>query len=459
MSSLIIVNPNNRNKSPFGAIEPAFRCGLLADFIRRKGHRVRILDAEAEGLTASETAGRIKSLDATGLVVIIAQGANPSATSTPKMAAVRDLLEYLEDHTTLLIGTHPSALPEQTAREEKATYVCVGDGFQTVLGLLNGENHSEISGIWLNPAPPLLKGLPNIAYDLLPMHLYRAHNWHSMGREKQPYGVTYTSLGCPYDCYYCNIKAINNGKPGIRYRQSADVVRDIYHLHHHYGVRNIKIMDELFVIDRDRINHLCDLIIGTKLSNLNLFAETRVDSVDEEILRKMAQAGFRWLCYGFESGDIQVRKGVGKSFKQERVEQVIEMTKRVGISIIANFIFGLPDDDYDSMYATLAMAKKHKFEYVNFYSAMAYPGSDLYRDAVSEGVPLPKTWAGYNQYGPGTMPMATKQLTGQQVLEFRDKAFLDYFADEEYLRSIRDKFGQESVDEIGEMLKWKIRSS
>jgi len=139
------------------------------------------------------------------------------------------------------------------------------------------------------------------------------------------------------------------------------------------------------------------------------------------------------------------------------VIKAIQMTNNAGINILANFIFGLPDDNLETMQETLDMAKESNFEYVNFYAAMAYPGSQLYQDALRDGVRLPEDWQGYTQLGYETLPLPTKYLSGADVLCFRDKAFKEYFNNPRYLEMVREKFGSRVVEHIKEMLKHEIR--
>ncbi len=108
------------------------------------------------------------------------------------------------------------------------------------------------------------------------------------------------------------------------------------------------------------------------------------------------------------------------------------------------------------MQETLDMAKEYNFEYVNFYMAMAYPGSQLYEDALKQGVKLPETWHGYGQFSEEAIPMPTKYLSAAEVLRFRDNAFHDYFSNPRYLEMVRQKFGPEVVEHVKDMLKHKI---
>ena len=102
------------------------------------------------------------------------------------------------------------------------------------------------------------------------------------------------------------------------------------------------------------------------------------------------------------------------------------------------------------------MAKEFNFEYVNFYTAMAYPGSQLYLDALKQGVELPKAWHGYSQLSSETLPLPTKHLSPAEVLRFRDNAFKEYFSNPKYLAMIETKFGPKAVAHVKDMLKYEI---
>jgi anaerobic magnesium-protoporphyrin IX monomethyl ester cyclase len=480
---LLLVNPGARAQVygklglSLSGIEPPLWCALIAAFVRERGYSVRIIDAEAEDWSPEDTAEKIAE-ENPRLAGIIVLGSNPSAASTPKMTAVGKLLRSLQEKApqviTVLGGLHPSALPEMTLGEELVDYVAQGEGFFTVLEILEvlkaGKKPEDgrIPGLWYcqngnviaGPPAPLVNPdeLPMAAWDLLPMGKYRAHNWHCFDHinRRQPYAFMFTSLGCPYNCSYCNIHSLYNDKPGIRFRSPEKVVEEIDLLNRQYGVKNIKFMDELFAIREDRVNRLCDLIIKGGY-DLNIWAYARVDTVNESMLKRMKQAGINWLCYGFESASHRVRNSVAKKTEEEVTRRAIEMTRDAGIYILGNFIFGLPEDDLETMQATLDMARGYNFEYVNFYVAMAYPGSQLYRDAVRQGIRLPDAWHGYGQFSEEALPLPTKYLSPAEVLRFRDDAFREYFSNPRYLEMIRQKFGPEVVAHIGDMLKTDIR--
>lgn len=481
---IILVKANNQKKAyqdlskDFTGIEPPLWLILTAAFLREQGFQVAVLDAEVENLDAAETVQQSLQHEPR-LVAVVVSGTNPSA-STMNMPGAGDVLKEFKRRAptipTVISGLHPSALPEKTLREETVDYLIVGEGFATYVNLLQALKKSprqeadfKIDGLWYkkedavisNPSAPNvddLGSLPMPAWDLLPVAKYRAHNWHAFDDvdKRQPYAVIYTSLGCPFQCSFCCINTIFGG-PGIRYRPPEKVAEEIDFLVRRHGVRHIKILDEMFALKPSHVYELCDRITALG-HDLNFWVYGRIDTVKEEMLLRMKKAGMNWVAYGIEAGSKKVREGVAKGrFDTEQIRRVVQMTHDAGIHIVANFIFGLPDDDLSTMQESLDLAKELNCAYGNFYCAMAYPGSQLYDEAVAAGLPLPKTWTGYAQFSVETLPLPTKYLTSAEVLRFRDQAFLDYHTSPRYLAMIEAKFGQKAVLHIQRMCSVQLK--
>lgn len=233
------------------------------------------------------------------------------------------------------------------------------------------------------------------------------------------------------------------------------VLRQIDVLVNQYGVGNLKFADELFVLNRKHVLAICEGIIERGY-DLNIWAYTRVDSIKEDLLEKLKQAGVNWLALGIEAEADRVRNGVAKGFAQDRVYRLVEQLRAAGIHTIGNYIFGLPEDDLDTMQATLDLALDLNCEFANFYSAMAYPGSPLYAEALRQGWPLPEKWTGYSQHSRDCLPLPTRYLTAREVLQFRDDAFLHYFTSPRYLDMVLRRFGPATVAHIKDMTSYRL---
>src|SRR2546430_11861214 len=109
------------------------------------------------------------------------------------------------------------------------------------------------------------------------------------------------------------------------------------------------------VLNRRHVLAVCDGIIERGY-DLNVWAYTRVDTIKDGMLDKLKAAGFNWLAFGIEAGADRVRADVDKAFAQDEVYRVIEGVRAAGINVIGNYIFGLPEDDADTMRATFELA-------------------------------------------------------------------------------------------------------
>ncbi|MEN6351730.1 MAG: radical SAM protein [Syntrophomonas sp.] len=481
---VLIINPSSREEvyqelsGELAAIEPPVWAALIANYLRQKGYSTAILDAEAEQLDIKHTTLKIPQYDAR-LVVIMVYGQQPSASTQTMFAAGKlcsSIKENYPQYKVLLVGGHISALPGRTLLEEKADFICQGEGPYTISGLLeiNLDEESELSkvpGLWyrdqgkpvFNGHAPLIaqeklaQELPGMAFDLLPMSAYRAHNWQCFGsiNERRPYASLYTSLGCPFKCSFCCINA-PFGKPGLRYWEPEFTIKQFELLARRYNIKNIKIADEMFVLNENHFLKLCRLL-KERDYGFNIWAYSRIDTVKPRHLEALKAAGINWLALGIESGSKYVRDGVSKGrFNQYDIRETVKAIKDTGINIVGNYIFGLPDDNYQTMQETLELAVELNCEMANFYSAMAYPGSALYQIALQNEWDLPSTWLGYSQYSYETLPLRTNHLTAGEVLAFRDKAWNKYFSNPSYLGFIKNKFGLETLNHIVEMTKYKL---
>lgn len=480
---VLLINPGDHKNvyqalaNDFAAIEPPVFAGLFATYLRQKGLSVTIYDVPATRESAEAAVASMLDRYTPTLSVLAVYGLQPSASTQnmPSAGKIARLLKENSDTRVLMTGTHPAALPGRTMREERVDFVCDREGpitiEKTVQALKAGlTDFSGVPSLWWRrgglimppmQSEPLIARLdaemPGIAWDLLDMGRYRAHNWHCFDHidERQPYASIHTSLGCPYKCNFCCINA-PFGKNAYRMWSPETVVREIDHLVERYGVKNIKFVDEMFILNRRHVHGICDLLMQRDYK-VNIWAYARVDTVEDDMLEKLKAAGFNWLALGIESGSADVRDGAEKAFGNEEIAEVVRKIQAAGIYVLGNYIFGLPDDTFARMQDTLDLALDLNCEFANFYSAMAYPGSALYTHAEQHHLELPADWGGYSQHAYHTKPLANAQLSAADIVRFRDDAFQRYFSAPGYLALVREKFGEAVVEHIRQMSAVPLR--
>ena len=496
-ADLLLVHPGNRTSiyqdlgRKFSAVDTPIWAAMIATLAHDAGLNVEILDAEAESLTPDQLSWRVMA-ERPRLVAIVVYGHQPNA-STQNMTYAALLAQEIqrrgnEVSLVLALGGHVAALPVETLQEAAFDFVATGEGaitaVQLALAIRDGargdRDYAKVPGLmWFDvdgilrqtAAPVLLKEVPRAAYDLLPMRKYRSHNHQALvtdiGR-RQPYASIYTSLGCPYSCHFCCIQSpFKAGEAAMGMRPTVNsyrlkdpqvVVAEIDHLVEEYGVEIIRVADELFVLNPKHVFAICELLkTRSYRDRLNLWAYARIDSVKPGMLDALRAAGFRWLCYGIESAAQDVLDDVDKGFDVSKTIKIVRDTEAAGIEVLSNFIVGLPEDTHETMQQTLDLAVSLNTAWFNVYSAMAYPGSQLYTEAKKKHLALPKNWTGYSQHSYDCTPLPTRHVSAADVLRFRDNAFHTYFERPAYLDMVERKFGLKARGHIVQMTQVRLK--
>jgi len=492
---VLLVHPNaaeqiyqdlSKNHS---AIEPPIWAGMLANHCRVNNLGAAILDCEALGLSWEESA-KIITENKARLVCFVVYGQQPSASSQNMTGAVgtAKLVKQFEPDTIIsFVGGHIAALPKETLEEDCIDIVFLNEGVYALSNLLKTdlslEQIKNVKGIGyrengfaiLNdperivPKAMLEQDLPGIAWDLLPdFTKYRTSGWHGWANNAEcaPFASLYTSLGCPYKCSFCMINIINrtSNLPMITSQDSAafrwwnpEFIIKQFDLFAKNNVRNIKIADELFVLNPNHFMKICDLIIERGY-DFNIWAYSRVDTCKPQYLDKLRKAGVLWLGLGIENPNQSLRQEIHKDhFVDVKITDLMNDMRNAGIYIGANYIFGLPMDTHESLQNTLDFAMNNITENTNFYCAMAYPGSPLYKTALAEGWDLPKNYVGYSQHSYETLNLSNSNLTSAEILAFRDHAFMKYNSNPVYLDFLENKFGKPARENLENTLKIKLK--
>lgn len=458
------------------AVPPNIPMLMLDSYLSSKELPVVLIDSDSENLSINELIDKLEEVDPC-IIGVIATGSNPSASTMSMVGVIEFFRKYnvRKICPTFILGGHPTVLPRRSLIETESDFVVVGEGYEAVeqlyLNVNKGKKLSSIPGIayfeneiyYHNKSPDLidLSILPNINWEKANPKKFRAHNWHCFGdiNNRSPYAIIWTNQGCPYPCDFCSINNVF-GKRRYRLRSMESVVDEIDNLVNNYGIKNLKILDELFIVKHKRIERFCELL-EERNYDLNMWCFARTDTVSPEILKRLKRVGLNWVAYGFESFTDTIVDSTQKKLKRNTefsTQNTINMTKDAGINICADVISGLWDDDESTILHTRDFMIKNLFEWVNIYPCFAYPGTPLYKNYIdNKRIQTPLNWETYGLYSAECIPLPTKNLSSKEVLGLRDKVFNDYFTNNDVLNMLEKKFGYDTKLHVEEMTKIPIK--
>ncbi len=398
-------------------------------------HQIEILDSEAEGLTYPELKERIKGIDPE-VVGITAM----TFTLIDALKVARLVKEIKQGVKVALGGPHPHIYPEETVSFPEVDFVIQGEGeraFTDLLGALeDGRRLRQIKGVvWKDngkvvrggAAEPVadLDGLPFPARDLTDIHRYC-----SVLARVSHCTTMITSRGCPFRCRFCARPHLGKG---FRCRSAGNVVEEFEECLT-MGIREFLIYDDTFTGDRERVIDICEQILGKGLK-LRWDIRAHVNTVDEELLGRLKQAGCERIHYGVESGNPDILLNLRKGTTIERVKQAFRLTREAGIETLAYFMIGSPGEDLATAGQSIALARELKPDYVHFSILMPFPATELYRDGVEIGLIRQDCWQDFARSPRKDFlpPVWEENLNRQELTRLLKKAYRDFYRSPAYI--------------------------
>jgi len=400
--------------------------GYLDAYLESKGIEARIIDGQISDLT-EETLGKETQEFSPNIVGI---------TSTTALAsAAHEVAKWTKniskDIKVVMGGVHPTVLPGETLEDDNVDVVVRGEGeitffelataFETrtdlrdVLGI-SFKSNGEIVHNENRPFIKDLDSLPPVDDHILPRNRYSGYS-------------VLTARGCPFNCIFCSSRTLWGTR--YRVRSPENVFVEIDFIVDKYNPKEIAFIDESFVTNKARTEKICDMFIERGYhKRMRWICSSRADLVDEPLLAKMREAGCSAISFGIETASRRLLDILRKGTSPEINEKAVRMAKRAGISNVrATFILGIPTETREESLATIKYAKKLPLDSAKFSIATPYPGTELYRIALSEGMAIQKDWSklhqgvGFSEYDPvwipkGRDPKELKKLQRRAHLEF-----------------------------------------
>jgi radical SAM superfamily enzyme YgiQ (UPF0313 family) len=293
-----------------------------------------------------------------------------------------------EDIAVVVGGTHPTVLPEETIKNEYFDYVVRGEGEYTFLDFVNGLRIEDIHGLTYvnkrgeivnNPDREFIEDIDSLPFSRRDLYLNDTCY--------MDYGYIMTGRGCPFECTFCASKKVWKGH--VRFRSPENVVEEVKHVHDKYGTKLFYFVDDTFTLNKKRTKKICELLVENDL-DISWICDTRVDTIDEELLRLMKKSGCVRVKIGVESGSERILKKVKKKITKKQIRDSVARIKKVGIDLTIYLMIGFPTETEEEMRETLDFARELEPTYYSLSILAPYPGTEIYDDVIRSGVTLPK---------------------------------------------------------------------
>ena len=188
-----------------------------------------------------------------------------------------------------------------------------------------------------------------------------------------------TDFGCPFKCSFCPMSGV-----GFKLREIENVIEELKLLKK-LGVNELFFKDQTFGANKKRTKRLLERIKEEKL-DFSWTCYSRVDVIDEPLLRIMKPAGCHTVIFGIESMNEGILEKYSKNTTEEEIINALNLSKKAGIRTAATFIIGLPGETKESTERTISFAKKLPIDFASFNIATPRFGTRFRKNAVQEGI-------------------------------------------------------------------------
>jgi radical SAM superfamily enzyme YgiQ (UPF0313 family) len=424
------LNAGVKNRTPqIGGPDPYYKTfpffmAYTAAILQRNGHEVFMIDSLAENMNENKFLKRIERIQPD---VVLIETSTPTIDSDLKIA--KKIKEIISTKI-IFSGTHATVFPEKNLEKNYVDIVLRGEYEFSMLDvvncLANGDNLAKIKGIAyrkgrkiiITPERELsnLDSLPYPARDLLPLKNYYD------GIVGRPQIQMTTMRGCPFNCGFCLWTHVMF-KNKFRVRNTLKVIEEIEFIKKKYSPRYIYFDDDVFTFGKERVIKLCDELLERGI-NIEWGAMTRPDLLDEELMTKMHDAGCVALKIGVETAIPSIMKKIPKCISIDKIKNVFQSAKKIGIKTQALYVFGLPGDTKATIKKTIRFALNLS-DKAQFLLLTPYPGTPYYEMYKKNGWLInPEKWDIFHPY---TSSIKLPTLDPNELKELQREAYREFY--------------------------------
>ncbi|MBL7147237.1 MAG: B12-binding domain-containing radical SAM protein [Nanoarchaeota archaeon] len=298
---------------------------------------------------------------------------------------------------TVCGGIHATVHPEDTINIDGIDMVCIGEGEKAIVELANKlekkRDISKIKSLWVKKNNKIIKNeVNNLNQDLdsLPSPDMDLFDFRNLSGTKLGKLNVIATRGCPYQCGYCanhQLQRIykNKGKY-VRFRSVDKVIHEIKDIKEKYpGMNHLEFLDDCFCLNKTWIKDFIQKYKKEKI-NLPMIVNTRVDLLDDELLKELKSAGMRELCLGVETGNEEIREKIlNKHISNAQIIKTFKLCKKYGFENRCYVMVGIPFENMGNALETVKLCSKIQPTYLHVSIFQPYPNTALYDLCLKNG--------------------------------------------------------------------------
>lgn len=381
--------------SSFQYMMPPISLPSIAAVLIKHRYDVKIIDCIAHKLDFDSLRKKIVDINPGFIILTVS-----TATFYGDMQTAERMKKDCKAHIAV-IGTHVTALAAEVLSAYKVDSVVRGEPEITCLELADllknkrNEDLHNVKGLSFlcngeivhNDDRPFVDNLDELPF---PSRELLDNKRYTLPVINKPYTLLISSRGCPHDCIYCTAHQYYGKKP--RLRSAESIACEIKEIIEKFDIHYITMWADTFTFNRNHVLNVCKLIRSLKI-NVKWMCNSRVDTVDPELLRNMKSAGCIGISYGVESGVQEILNNSNKNVFLEQIQDAFKWTHAAGIESLAHTIFGLPGETKKTIAKTLQFVKNLNPDYAQFYCAIPFPGTKFYEMAQKNGWLITNDWS------------------------------------------------------------------
>lgn len=335
-------------------------------------------------------------------------------------------------------GPHCSAIPERTLTEFPNFDIgVIGEGEQTFLELCERIKKAEalegVAGIvWRKgneikrePARGLIDNLdwlPNPARDLIDHSLYKGASTPGLDATLYRSTELFSSRGCPEHCIFCASHLIFGRR--VRFRTPEHIFREVDECIERWGYRHYTIDDDTFTFNPNRLKKICQEF---KQRGITWDCDTRVNAINQEMVKMMAESGCRKIAFGVESGSQRILDLNKKNITLDEVKNAFRWAHQFGIITTAFFMIGShPSETREEIEQSYKLMCEIDTELIALALAVPYPGTELYQIMKEQALLFEERWEKFTHLH--SLPSwRTEHFTPKQMAKIQHQLYTRFF--------------------------------